>query len=79
MIQQAISGMISILFVKFMLNDVPHAAGLYESGYDEPPTDSQIRYIAILCMRKGIKTPYEEQVKTKGEAGRLIRELEGRS
>jgi len=40
-----------------------------------PPTDKQLRYIAILCNKAGIKEPLEEQVKTRGEAGRLISEL----
>lgn len=44
---------------------------------DERPTDAQIRYISILCMRKGVKEPLEGQVKTQGEAGRLIRSLGG--
>lgn len=44
----------------------------------EPPTPAQIRYITNLCMRLGIREPLEENVHTKGEAGRLIRDLEAR-
>ena len=74
-IQQAVNGMITLLFAKFMLNDVPHA---FYSRYEEPPTPAQIRYITNLCIRLGISEPLEEQVHTKGEAGRLIRELAAR-
>jgi len=42
----------------------------------EPPTSGQLRYIALLCDKAHIKEPLEEQVKSKGEAGRLIRELQ---
>jgi len=42
----------------------------------EPPTPAQLRYIAILCQKLSIKEPLEERVRTRGEAGRLIRELE---
>ncbi|KKL08496.1 hypothetical protein LCGC14_2575250 [marine sediment metagenome] len=41
-------------------------------------TPRQSRAIAIYCMRLGIAEPLEELVKTSGEAGRLIRELEGK-
>lgn len=43
---------------------------------DEPQTPKQARYITILCVKLGIKEPLEEGVRTRGEAGRLIRELE---
>ncbi len=41
-------------------------------------TARQSRAIAIYCMRLGIAEPLEELVRTSGEAGRLIRELEGK-
>lgn len=41
-----------------------------------PPTAEQTRYIAILCYKLHIREPLEEQVRARGEAGRLIRELE---
>lgn len=44
----------------------------------EPPTARQCRYITILCMQLGIKEPLEDKVSTRGEAGRLIRELEAK-
>lgn len=43
-----------------------------------PATAKQCRYIALLCMRLKIREPLEEQVRTRGEAGRLIRELKER-
>jgi len=77
MINTAFNGMIAILIAKFMMNDLPHAAGLLtNSSYKDPPTPGQLRYIAILCQQLRITTPYEEQVRTYGEAGRMIRELE---
>lgn len=50
--------------------------GLAKSGYGDPPTPGQLRYIAILCQQLGMEKPLEERMKTKGEAGRMIRELE---
>ncbi len=50
---------------------------LAKPDYDRPPTGPQLHYIAILCMQLKITTPYEEQVKTFGEAGIRIKELEG--
>lgn len=50
--------------------------------YDEPATPFQLRYIAKMCVWKGVKEPVEEEVtrergyKTFGEAGILIRQLE---
>ena len=43
-----------------------------------PATASQCRTIAILCKKLGIREPLEEQVGTRGEAGRLIRDLQER-
>ena len=69
--------MLSIMMAKFLLNDLPHASGLLANpDYEPPPTGPQLHYIAVLCQRLKITTPYEEQVKTKGEAGRMIRELQ---
>lgn len=69
--------MISLMFAKFILNDVPHAAGITGEPYGvDRPTPAQIRYITSLCMRLKITEPLEEKVQTKGEAGKLIRELE---
>lgn len=53
-----------------------HKKLLAKPDYSRPPTPAQLRYIALLCQQLGKTTPYEEQVKTMGEAGRLIRELE---
>jgi|GEM_PF-5689382 len=41
----------------------------------EPPTYKQTACITRLCICLGIKTPYEELVQSKGEAGKLIRTL----
>ncbi len=77
MVQTALNAMIYMLLAKFMLNDVPHAAGILGSpDYGRPPTPGQLRYITVLCQQLKITTPYEERVKTFGEAGRFIRELE---
>ena len=76
MIRTAFSGMIAVMLAKFMLNDIPHAAGILGNPHQEHPTSGQLRYIAVLCQQLKITTPYEEQVKTQGEAGRMIRELE---
>ena len=76
MIRTALNGMIAIMLAKFALNDVPHAVGLIDNPGQEPPTSGQLRYIATLCQQLTITVPYEEQVKSQGEAGRMIRELE---
>lgn len=77
MIQEVVNFVTAVLAAKFILNDIPHAAGmLAKPDYSRPPTPAQLHYIASLCARLKIKTPYEEEVKTFGEAGRLIRELE---
>jgi len=49
---------------------------LADNAYSDDPTPGQLRYIAALCQQLKIQQPYEEQVRTFGEAGRLIRELE---
>ena len=77
MIQELGSAFITLLLAKFCLNDIPHAAGITGIDYERPPTTGQLRYIASLCQQLKITTPYEERVKTFGEAGRMIRELEG--
>jgi hypothetical protein len=41
----------------------------------DPPTYRQTECITRLCMALKIRTPYEELVQTKGEAGKLIRTL----
>lgn len=41
-------------------------------------TAAQAVAIVKLCLALGIKEPLEERPMTKGEAGRLIRELAGR-
>ncbi len=76
MIQNAFNGMIALLLAKFMLNDLPHAAGLTGTDYGRPATAGQLRYITVLCQQLKITVVYEEQVRTFGEAGRMIRELE---
>ena len=43
-------------------------------AYDATPR--QKRTIALLCMALGIKEHLEERPMSKGEAGRLIRELQ---
>lgn len=42
---------------------------------DEPANGKQRRYIALLCMRLGIRQPLEEQSMTRGEAGVRIQDL----
>jgi len=77
--QQLLSGMITVMLAKFMLNDVPHAAGIVGTsnpGYERPPTINQLHHIARLRKRLKVTTPYEKQVDTFAEAGRMIRELE---
>jgi len=76
MVQTAFNGMIAILLAKFLINDLPHAAGLTGTDYERPPTTGQLRYIASLCQQLKMPIPYEEQVRTFGEAGRMIREFE---
>ncbi len=77
MIQAALNSILTIMMAKFLLNDVPHASGLLANpGPESRPTGPQLHYIAILCQRLKITAPYEERVKTKGEAGRMIRELQ---
>jgi len=71
------NALITMMLAKFIINDLPHAAGLLADHRDtDPPTPRQLRYIASLCQRLKIATPHEERVKSAGEAGRLIRELE---
>jgi len=38
MIQQALNGMIVLLLARFMLNDIPHAAGFYDARSFKPET-----------------------------------------
>lgn len=38
MIDQVFNAMITALLAKFMLNDVPHAAGFYDAGSFKPET-----------------------------------------
>lgn len=83
MIQQMANGMIALMFAKFMLNDVPHY--LFEEVTmqtlrvkrvkvdDKEATSSQLRYIAVLSQQLHITEP---TVKSFGEAGLMIRELE---
>lgn len=74
---RAITGFAAtLLLANFLLNDLPHAAGLLGNPNSEPPTPRQLRYISVLCQQLKITIAYEEQVKTGGEAGRMIRELE---
>jgi len=69
--------MIAVMMTKFLLNDLPHAGRLIGDKYIHmSPTPGQLSYIASLCQQLKITTPYEERVKTFGEAGMLIRELE---
>lgn len=75
-IQQMLGGTFSLMLAKIMTNDMPHAVGLIDNNYERPATPAQLRHIAVLCMQLGIDTPYEGRVKTFGEAGRMIRELE---
>ncbi|KKL94020.1 hypothetical protein LCGC14_1868840 [marine sediment metagenome] len=42
---------------------------------DEKPSPQQLRYIAILAMKAGIKEPVEDTVANTAEAGRMIQEL----
>lgn len=70
------SGIMSMMLAKFMLNDVPHAAGMIpHTRYDDPSTGPQLSYIALLCQRTHTTIIHEERVKTFGEAGRVISEL----
>lgn len=46
---------------------------------DEPANGKQCRYIALLCMRLGIRQPLEEQPMSRGEAGVRIRDLKNSS
>ena len=76
MIQTALNSMITLMLAKFVLNDVPHASGLLANpDYEGRATHGQLRYIAVLCQQLKMTVVYEEQVKTFGEAGRMIREL----
>ena len=85
MIQQVFNMFWTMFMGKIMLNDIPHY--VFEevtsqtlrvrrvTASEEPPTPAQIRYIALLCQQLHIKEPLEERVKTRGEAGVLIRQL----
>ena len=42
---------------------------------DEPCTAAQCVAICRLCMRLDIKEPLEQRMMSRGEAGRLVREL----
>lgn len=46
---------------------------------DEPANGKQCRYIALLCMKLGIRQPLEEQPMSRGEAGVRIRDLKNLS
>jgi len=76
MIRLFLNSTITLMLAKFMMNDVPHAAGIIGDRYQQDPTPGQLRYIAALCQQLKITTLHEEQVKTFGEAGTMIRELE---
>ncbi len=77
MLPQITNSLMALLMAKFLLNDLPHASGLLANpDYERPPTGPQLHYIAVLCQQLKITVQYEEQVKTIGEAGRMIRELE---
>ena len=51
---------------------------MYFTRYSEPATAKQKLIIARLCMALKMREPVEERRMTKGEAGRLIRELQDR-
>lgn len=76
MINVVFNTMMTLLLARFAINDLPHAAGLLSNPNEVPPTARQLRYVAILCQQLEIREPIEEHVRTGGEAGRLIRELE---
>jgi len=48
-----------------------------DTGYSTPATGRQLHTIACLCQARGITDPVEEQPMTIGEAGILIRRLQG--
>ncbi len=76
MIQETLNGMLAILMAKFLLNDVPHASGLLANpDHERKPASAQLRYIAVLSQQLHMTVIYEEQVRTFGEAGRMITEL----
>lgn len=77
MIQTLFGSMITLLLAKLVLNDMPHAAGITQGQYYErKPTPGQLHYIASLCQQLKMTVVYEERVRTFGEAGLMIRELE---
>lgn len=43
--------------------------------FGESATFKQLRYIAILCVKQGIKETLEEEVETKEDAGWVINRL----
>ncbi len=45
MIQQAFSGMMRIMMAKFMFNDVPHAAGMYNNPKRYVPPEEKYRVV----------------------------------
>jgi len=81
MIGTAFGGMITIMLMKFMLNDVPHylfedvtMRTLKVTRVDEKrATGPQLHYIAIMSAK--LKIP-EPTIKYFGEAGIMIRHLE---
>jgi len=49
---------------------------LANPNIERKPTPGQLRYIAVLCQQLKMTVVYEERVRTFGEAGLMIRELE---
>lgn len=64
MIQEALNGMITLLLAKFMLNDVPHAAGMFRGDgepvkgfYDDPiKSNNPLDYVSSVLI-DGIDFP----------------------
>lgn len=55
MIQGFFNDMIALMLAKFVLNDVPHAAGLTQEGVTPPATITRTKYTRyhMHCMQCG--------------------------
>ncbi len=74
-IQQALNGMVTIMLAKFMLNDVPHAAGIYEHEAEQQLTFER----EIDALIEGLRPHYgvireaiDMSFREKKEVGYLI-------
>lgn len=58
MIQTALNGMIAVLMARFVLNDVPHAAGLLDNSNSNPGLSQRGYYVTTLG-KEALRSPAE--------------------